>query len=311
MINTLRKKYTAELALLLMTIIWGGTFVIVKDGLNSISTMLLIALRFLIASLILYPFIHSRIKKINRDELFSGVILGAILFFAFAAQTVGLKFTTATKSGFLTGTLVVMIPFLQIIIKRTFPTRGTWLGVILVFIGILFLSSGGQSITNFFQELGSGFNLGDYLTIVCAILFALHIIYIDIFTRKYNFWILLFLQLSVAAVLAFIASFSFDLFNVEEIKLVINSNLIFGILYLAILASLINYALQTKFQKEVIPSVAGIIYSFEPIFAMLFAYFLLDERISNFGLFGAVLIFTGFVVQEILNNFEKQNGKKF
>ncbi|MBN2572288.1 MAG: EamA family transporter, partial [Ignavibacteriales bacterium] len=116
MINSLRNKYTAELALLLMTIIWGGTFVIVKDSLNSISTMLLLALRFGIASAILFPIIYKKIKTLNRQSFWAGTVLGLILFVAFAAQTIGLKFTTATKSGFLTGTLVVIIPVLQIII---------------------------------------------------------------------------------------------------------------------------------------------------------------------------------------------------
>ncbi|MBN2571640.1 MAG: DMT family transporter, partial [Ignavibacteriales bacterium] len=178
-----------------------------------------------------------------------------------------------------------------------------------VFIGILFLSSGGDSLKNFLHELGSGFNIGDYLTIVCAILFALHIIYIDIFTKRYDFWIILFLQLSIAAVMSFFATIIFDVFNFEEVKLILNDNLIFSILYLSVFASLINYALQTKFQKEVVPSVAGIIYSFEPIFAALFAFLILNEKIANFGLIGGILIFVGFIVQELLNNYEK-NGKR-
>lgn len=303
-------KYFGESALLMMTIIWGGTFVIVKESLNDVSSMLFIALRFGIASSIL--FLILRIKKIpfNKNSLLPGFILGIFLFGGFFFQTLGLKITSATKSGFITGILIVFIPFVQILVEKKYPSKGAWTGTFLVLLGIIFLSSGGKSINDFFYQLGKGFNLGDLFTLICALLFAFQVVLIDVYSPKYEFWNLLLIQLSTVAVLSLIASFVFSGLNIESVHINLTKYLIFGILYTSLLATLINIGLQTKYQKMVSPTLAGIIYSFEPIFAAIFAFFLLDEKITNFGLLGSALIFSGLIAAEVLDTIlEKRNGK--
>ncbi len=304
-------KYTGEAALVLMTILWGGTFVIVKESLNDISSMLFIAIRFGIASSILGFVLLIKKIKVDRKAIFSGMLLGAFLFSGFFFQTLGLKLTSATKSGFITGTLIVFIPFVQILVEKKFPTKGALLGTALVFVGLLFLSSGGSSITNFLSDLGASFNVGDILTLICAVFFAVHVVYIDVLSPKHNYWILLTSQLSTVAVLGFAASLLFSGFSVEAIHVDFTKYLIFGLLYTSLLATLLNIGLQTKFQKVVSPTKAGIIYSFEPIFAAIFAFFLLGEKISNFGLLGCVLIFLGLIVAELFDSyFESKNGSE-
>ena len=301
-------KYTGEAALILMTIIWGGTFVIVKESLNDISSMLFIAIRFAIASSLLILFLLIKKIKVDTKAILPGIMLGVFLFSGFFFQTIGLKLTTATKSGFITGTLIVFIPFVQILVEKKFPTKGALIGTALVFTGLLFLSSGGSSITNFISELGASFNIGDILTLICAVFFAVHVVYIDVFSPKYNYWILLTTQLSTVAVLGFIASLLFSGFSVEAIHIDFTKYLIFGLLYTSLLATLLNIGFQTKFQKVVSPTKAGIIYSFEPIFAAIFAFFLLGEKISNFGLLGCALIFLGLIVAELFDSyFESKN----
>ncbi|MCX7876590.1 MAG: DMT family transporter [Melioribacteraceae bacterium] len=299
-------KYFGETALLLMTIIWGGTFVIVKESLNDISSMLFIASRFGIASTILFFILRFKKIPFNKTAFLPGLILGLFLFGGFFFQTIGLKITTATKSGFITGVLIVFIPFVQILVEKKFPSKGAWIGTLLVFLGIIFLSSGGASIDNFIFELGKGFNLGDFFTLVCALLFAFQVVLIDVYTPKYEFWNLLLIQLSTVAVLSFFASIIFSGFNIESFHISLTKYLIFGILYTSLLATLINIGLQTKFQKMVSPTIAGIIYSFEPIFAAIFAYFLLGEKITNFGLFGSVLIFSGLITAEVMDKSSKK-----
>lgn len=301
-------KYTGEAALVLMTILWGGTFVIVKESLNDISSMLFIAIRFGIASSILGLILFIKKIKIDKKAILSGMLLGAFLFSGFFFQTLGLKLTSATKSGFITGTLIVFIPFVQILVEKKFPTKGALFGTALVFVGMLFLSSGGSSITTFLSDLGTSFNVGDMLTLICAVFFAIHVVYIDVLSPKHNYWILLTSQLSTVAVLGFTASFLFSGFSVEAIHVDFTKYLIFGLLYTSLLATLLNIGLQTKFQKVVSPTKAGIIYSFEPIFAAIFAFFLLGEKISNFGLLGCVLIFLGLIVAELFDSyFESKN----
>ncbi|MBI1936599.1 MAG: DMT family transporter [Ignavibacteriales bacterium] len=305
----LSSKYLGEAALLLMTIIWGGTFVIVKESLNDISTMLFVAIRFGVAALIIGAYLYIKKYKVDKKSLASGFVLGAFLFLGFLFQTIGLKQTTATKSGFITGSLVVMVPIFQTVIEKKLPSTGAQIGTVLVFFGILFLSSGGTSITNFLSELGGSFNFGDTLTLICAAFFALHIVFMDIISPRHDFWILFVTQLVTVSVLSLLGSFIFHAGGFENIHIDPTPNLIWGLLYTSLLATCVNFGLQTKFQKVVSPTKAGIIYSFEPIFAAIFAFFLLNEKISNFGLAGSALIFSGLIVSEaydsIFNNKEK------
>ncbi|MBK8945307.1 MAG: DMT family transporter [Ignavibacteriae bacterium] len=303
----LQKKYKSEAILLLITLLWGATFVIVKESLNDISSMAFIALRFLIAGIFLLPFIIK--KKFTKQNFNAGILLGILLFIGFAVQTIGLKYTSATKSGFFTGTTVIMIPILQTIIEKRIPTKGVILGSILVMIGIAFLSSGGNSIFSLFNDIATNFNLGDGLTLVCAFFFAIYIIYLDIETTKHEFWVLLFLQIITTAILAILFSFIFSGINLEHFKIDLTNNLIGGILYTSIFATLITTALQTKYQKDVTPAKAGIIFSFEPIFAAIFAFFILGEKITNFGYFGAALIMLGLFISELYENIFIKNGK--
>jgi drug/metabolite transporter (DMT)-like permease len=302
-IKTNLAKYFAELALLFMTLIWGGTFVIVKESLNDVSPILFVTIRFSLASIILYAIIVFKRITINKNVILPGIFLGSIIFIGFLFQTQGLKLTSATKSGFLTGTLVVIIPLLQIIIEKKIPTRGAQIGTILVFIGVLFLSSSGNSIFGFLTDLGKSFNFGDMLTLICAIFFALHVVFIDIYAPKFKLVELLFMQLVTVAFLGIIFTLFTDITSLEKATFSISYNSIKGLLYTALLATLLNFMLQTKYQKMVTPTKAGIIYSFEPIFAALFAFFLLSEKISNFGLAGCALIFLGLIIAEGYDSF--------
>ncbi len=149
----------------------------------------------------------------------------------------------------------------------------------------------------------ANFNLGDGLTLICALFFALYILFLDIESSKHDFWILLFIQILTTAVLSIVFLFIFSIAELEEIKINFTSNLITAILYTSIFATLITTALQTKYQKNVTPAKAGIIFSFEPIFAAIFAFFILGEKITNFGYLGAALIMLGLLVSELYENF--------
>lgn len=307
--------FLGEAALLLMTIIWGGTFVVVKESLQDVSSVFFISIRFIVASAIIILVLLIKKHKIHKQSFFAGIFLGTFLFFGFLFQTIGLKYTTATKSGFITGSLVVMVPFLQLIIEKKIPTKGAIIGTILVFTGILFLSSSGSSIRNFIKELGSTFNLGDAFTLICALFFAFHVVYMDIISSKHDFWILFLSQLLTVALLAFFVTLLFHASSLEPIKINFTSNLGIGLIYTSLLATCVNFGLQTKFQKLVSPTKAAIIYSFEPIFAAIFAFFILNEKFSKFGLLGSLLIFSGLIVSEIFdsvytNFFNSKNGKR-
>ena len=295
------KKYTGEIALLFNTLIWGGTFALIKNAFNDISPLLFLGLRFSIAALIFLPFVYASLKRTNRQTLIAGSILGFFYFTGFAAQSLGLNLTTATKSGFITGTFVVFIPILQLIIERRKPKWFNILSVFLVLMGLILLSSKGENAFDFIKQLGSDFNLGDLLTLLCALLFAFQVVYVDVFTKKYDYLPMVFVQLLITGVGGFILSFVFSISSLETVKFTFNATVVTAILYTAIFASIIATVIQLKFQKFVSPTKAGIIFSIEPIFAAVFAYFLLSEKISNFGLVGCVLIFIGLIVSELFS----------
>ncbi len=296
------KKYFGETALFSMTIVWGATFALMKDAFTDISPALFVGIRFTLATLLIIPFTFKRLKSINKQTFIAGSILGVFYFSGFATQTIGLNLTTATKSGFITGTFVVFIPILQLIIERRKPGWFNLVSIVLVLIGLLMLSSAGNNIISFVHKLGSDFNTGDLLTLVCALLFAFQVVYVDVFTRKHDYLPMVFVQLLITAVGGFLLASLFSVTSLETIRFSLTGNLIFVILYTSVFASVLATIIQLKYQKVVSPTKAGIIYSIEPIFAAVFAYFLLNEKISNFGLIGCVLIFSGLILSEIFSN---------
>ncbi len=296
------KKYTGEIALLFNTLIWGGTFALIKNAFNDISPLLFLGLRFTIAALIFLPFVYSSLKKTNKQNSYCRINSWVFYFSGFTAQSLGLNLTTATKSGFITGTFVIFIPILQLIIEKRKPKWFNVFGVLLVLVGLILLSSKGENVFDFINQLGSDFNLGDLLTLLCALLFAFQVVYVDVFTKKYDYLPMVFVQLLITGLGGFILSFAFSISSLEQVKLTINTNLIFAIVYTSIFASILATIIQLKYQKLVSPTKAGIIFSIEPIFAAIFAYFLLSEKISNFGFIGCVLIFAGVIVSEVFSS---------
>lgn len=274
----------AELFLLSCTFIWGGTFVIVKEGLEDASPLLFIAVRFLIATVLFVPFAFSSMKAIDQRSFLRGAILGILLFIGFAAQTVGLQYTSASKSGFITGLLVAFTPLFQLLIERRPPKIANVIGVVLVVIGLYLLTS----------PDGSSFNLGDGLTLICALVFAVYIVYLDVFSKEHDFSQLTFVQFVLTTVLAFASS----LF-LEEQRLRLSTNFLSALAYLALLATLYTLFIQTKYQRYTTPTRAGIIFSLEPVWAATIAYFALGEVIGTLGVIGGGLIIGGLLISEL------------
>ncbi|MGE5352577.1 MAG: DMT family transporter [Acidobacteriota bacterium] len=298
--SIIHKKYFGEGALLFNTIIWGGTFVIVKNSLNDISSMLFVGIRFLIASLILLPFAIKELRKLDGKSVFMGLMVGVFLFLGFSTQTVGLNYTSATKSGFITGSLVMFTPLLQLIIEKRKPTPGAMFGSLLVLLGLVFLSVRDTSVWNLFYELGSNFNFGDVMTLLCAIFFAMQIVFLDKASRRINFKALTLLQISATSMLALLLAFALGALGIEPMRAEFTGSLLGGLAYTAFLATFITMTVQTRFQKEVSPTKAGIIYSFEPLFSAVFAFFALGERFTLFSFIGCALIFSGLLASELL-----------
>lgn len=286
------KQHKAEIILLSSTLIWGGTFAIVKGALNNISPLFLVATRFLFVAFLFLPFIFARLKKIKSNDIQKGIILGTLLFFGFATQTIGLQYTTASKAAFLTGTMVIFTPILQFIMEKRAPKLGNLVGVLIVSAGLYILTS----------PKGSEFNFGDGLNLVCAILFAIYTVYVDMATQEGDIVNINFIQILTNGFMSLIAALMF-----EDIFVSLSINLVTSFLYLSLFATMLTLYLIVKWQRETTPTKAAVIYSIEPVIAAGFAYLLLNEMIGVYGIIGGAIIITGLLISEVSDNIPVLN----
>ena len=241
-------------------------------------------LRFTIAAGMVGIYTWKDIKTTTATSLRAGLVLGLLLGLGFAFQTVGLLYTSASKAGFLTGTMVVFTPLLQMAIERRRPTLGNAIGVLIVAIGLYLFTS----------PAGADFNFGDVLVLICAIVFAVYIVYLDVFTRERFDREIVFYQFVATAVLGF-AGAPFFSHGAVQIGLTSMS----AVLYLAFFASTIAIFVQSKFQRETTPTKAAIIFTMEPVFAAIIAYLLLSETMSGLEVAGAAIMFAGLMFSEL------------
>ncbi len=284
------KRRKSEAVLIIITLIWGGTFVVIKGALDDASPLFFVGIRFSIAALILTPFMLTRFRGFTKPVLRAGIILGSIMFLGFSSQTLGLQYTTASKSGFITGLAVVFTPLLQMAIEKRMPRPGNLIGVVLVVIGLYLLTS----------PAGASFNVGDALTLACAFFFALYIVYIDVFSKKFSIMHLVYLQICTVAVLSFIFTAGF-----ESVRFNLSGNLLFALAYTAILATVINTYLQTEYQRYTTPTRAAIIFTLEPVFAAFLAFVILHEILGLQGVIGGAVIIGGLIVSELSDVLDK------
>ncbi len=288
----MRKQHKAELLLLLITLIWGGTFSIIKSALEDVSPLIFVGMRFGLST-ILY-LIFFRFRHFNFEMLKHSLIIAFFLFAGFAFQTVGLKYTTASKSGFITGMLVIFTPIVQLIIERKPPKLGNLIGIVLVTLGLLLLTSKESSIESFLFSLGKDFTVGDFLTLLCAITFAFYIVYLDIYSKQHPTSILVFVQLAVTSIFSFLIAPFF-----ENVTINLTPRLIFALVYTSLLATIFAIYIQTEYQKFTTPTHAAIIFTMEPVFAAIIARIFLNEKFSQFAIIGSALMFSGLLISEL------------
>lgn len=281
MLSTSRR---AELFLLLLAFFWGITFPLVKIALNFCSPFLFLAIRFALGSFIIWLVYSKRISPIDNAALKAGIILGILLFLGFAFQTVGLKYTAASKSAFITGLFVIMVPPLSVLIVKEKPKIFSLIGVLLAISGLWLMT----------RPKGSEFNFGDLLTLFCAISFSFHVIYVQIYTRMLDFEKLVFVQLLTTTILSIPC-----MFLLETLMFAYDFNLFLAIVVTALFATALGIAIQNRMQKDTTATKASVIYTMEPVFAGIFSYLILGEILGVVGMVGAGLILSGMLCSEL------------
>jgi len=285
----------AELYLLSVTLIWGSTFVLSKFLLEDVTPFAYIAVRFGAAALLFTIFFFRRLRQMPRSAVIQGGILGVLLFVGFATQTVGLLYTSASKSAFITGMMVVFTPISQLLIERKSPRLGNVIGVVLVTIGLFLLTS----------PEGASFNVGDALTLICAAVFGVYIVYMDVFGKQQDPSHLTLMQFVTTSALAF-----GSLFFLESPRLTLSTTTSAIMIYMIIFPTIIALFVQAKYQKDTTPTRSVIIFSVEPVIAAIFAYLLLGEALGWVGAAGGGVILLGLLVSELSDVIFRGRGEK-
>ncbi|WP_102401681.1 DMT family transporter [Haloimpatiens massiliensis] len=289
-----RKNLIADLSLLLVAMLWGGGFVVVKDALNSITPFYIMAMRFSLSFLLMCLVFWKKVKKISKKDLIGGSVIGIFLFLAFAFQTIGIQYTTAGKQAFLTAIYVVEVPFLCWIVIKKKPDNYSIAAAFLAFLGIGMLTMHGNL----------KINLGDALTLVCSVFFAAQIIAIGFYAEKLDPIVLTVIQFGVAAILSYIFALIF------EPKLsYLSTDAMLSIVYLSVFSTLIAFLVQNIAQKYTSSTHAAIILSLESFFGCLFGVIFLGEELTVKIIIGCVFIFLSIITAETRWDFFKKKQK--
>lgn len=278
----------AKSALFLATLIWGSSFIFVKDITNIWPSAFLLAFRFSVAFILLCLIFHKKLKIINKEYLISGCIIGLMLFLAYYTQTIGITDTTPGKNAFLTAVYCVLVPFLFWAIDKTKPDKFNIISALLCITGI-----GLVSLT---ETLTIRF--GDLLTLVGGFFFAAHIVCIAKFTKNKDPLIISILQFGFAAFFSWIVTIT-----TETIPTDFNLPILGGALYLSIFCTAIALSLQNFGQKYTNPSAAAIILSFEAVFGVIFSVIFYKEILTTKIILGFILIFISIIISESKLNF--------
>lgn len=277
----------ADLSLLFNAFIWGTTFTVVKNAMADMEPYAFLFIRFTLASFIVLPLI-IRTDRYKTLPWKAGMLAGVFLFIGFAAQTIGLQYTTASKSGFITGLNVVFVPIFAAIFEKRMLRTNSGFAVVLAVIGLYLLTNPGAQ----------AFNQGDAWTILCAAGFALHIIALDWYSRRVDYFGLFFLQIVTVAVLSAVAV-PFENNGFQLFPKGVTTNILFAVIITAVFATAVAFFIQNWAQRITTATRTALILTMEPVFAAITAYFFLTEKLGWMGLLGALVILAAIIIAEI------------
>lgn len=278
-------KIFPRVGLLAVALVWGYTFVTVKESLAGIDVFPFLFYRFTIGFLLLLVIFRAQLRHAVASDWYKGILIGATLFGGFVFQTWGLRYTTATNSGFITGLAVVLVPLIGFSFFRQKIRLIHWFGA--------FLSAVGLALIIFPRTASVVFNVGDLITFATAVFFAFEIILISHYARKDNYVPILVGQIGITAALSAVGSFLAGGLVPPTSPIAWK-----GIIITGVFATAGALWGQNRFQAEVPATEAAIIYTMEPVFAALFGSLLLHERLSELQLGGALLVVAAMIAAQ-------------
>lgn len=285
-------RFKAHCALLLCSLLWGATFVLVKNTLADISVFAYLAARFTLGALPMAWIYRSDLRKLTRRDVWAGTRVGLCMAGGYAFQTAGIARTTPSKAAFITGFSVVLIPIFLAIIWRRRINAWAWGGALASFAGLYFLTVPRQGI--------SDLNGGDLLVMGCAVLYALQIIFIERDSATHSLGGLSFLQVVMTAALSWMVIPLMDVAGWEKFHVHFTSQMVTGVLVTAFFTTALAYPLLVWAQRHTSATNTALILASEPVFAAITSFLLLHERLGARALAGAGLILAGILVAELM-----------
>ena len=285
-------RWAANTILLSVAMIWGLTFVIIQDAIDTLPPFAFNGLRFGLAALLLWLYLRLNATKPFRLKQLAGqwtygLILGVLLFAAYALQTYGLLYTSSGKSGFITGLSVALVPFLTFIILGHKPKWQSLFGTALAVAGLYIMA---------FSDLSS-INFGDVLTFLCAICFGLQLVYTAKYTSKADTANLVLIQCLTVGILSGISSLLFE--PPIEASVFSSPIVIIALLITSLLATVFAFIVQTHYIKFTTPAHVALIFATEPVFAVIGDFAWNGALLGSAAIIGSALILAGMVLAEV------------
>ena len=281
--RTKKQVLFADLGLLLVALLWGAGFLFTKRGLDYITPLWMMSMRFVGATIIMSIVFYKNFRKISKSDLKAGLIIGIFLYIAFATQTIGLQFTSISNQAFLTATNVVFVPFLVWAVYKKAPDKFAFIGAALATVGIGLIT----------LKEGLQLNVGDMWTLACAVFFAGHIVSIGFFAKDKDPIALTIVQFAVAAVLSLVSALI-----MEPLPAKIGSEAMVAVGYMVLASTLLAFLLQNICQKYTPSTHASLILSLESVFGTLVAVIFEGEMFNLQMAFGCITVFAAILLIE-------------
>lgn len=277
--------------LVLVTIIWGTTFVLIQDTVKFVNPFLIVSGRTFIAAFVMFIILKIKTPKLifNKKSIIQGSIMGLLMATTFASQTIGLKYTSTGHSAFITGSAVIIVPIILLMIYKEIIKLQELIPILIVFVGLYLLTynSGSQS-ENMWK--------GDLITLITMSSYAMHIILAGKYVKNDNVYSIVSYQFLSAGIASFIMSLFFGNSNPN----VFNFNTIASILYLGIFATLFCYFIIVWVQKYESSVKVALVFTLEPVFAAFFGYLFIREKMNFNEIIGAISILIGLIIYQLL-----------
>ena len=279
-------EYRADLLLLTVAIAWGVTFLMVQDAIKNVPVFAFLFYRFLIATILMGIICYNKFHHMNKTVVFSGILLGTVLFAGFSTQTFALTYTKSSIVAFITGLNVIFVPFISFLLFKDFVRRMVFAGSFIAVIGLYLLTMSGSMTLGF----------GEMLTIICALMFAFHILFTDKFSKQSDVFLLVFFQFLTVCILSVIFSLSLEdvTFDVP-----MDDTFLQAVIVTSLFATVYAFFVQTYMQQYTTPTKTAIIFTMEPVSAAFYSYIAINEILTPIQLWGAFLIICATLMAEV------------